>query len=262
MFIRYQHVRNAVILAAAVGLGVLGWRQCTAHRPSDIEPGPVTPVARKAPPVREVPPASQPASMPAAAAVMPRYVSAMRVASAMAAGPKVKDALGRGDPWKLNLYDDDGDGRWDRAKLDLDRDGSWDEKWTFKAGRWEREGGVSVWDGARWIRATQPRSPEQPPAAKQPPASTAPVPDRLLDLARVMLEGKAEGKKVKDLYQGQGLKANLYDDDGDGRWDRAKLDLDRDGKWDEKWTRKEGGLERKMEGGKILRHQAGGWVEK
>ena len=40
---------------------------------------------------------------------------------------------------KVNLYDHDRDGQWDRAKADLDRDGQWGEKYTLKAGTVERK---------------------------------------------------------------------------------------------------------------------------
>jgi len=59
--------------------------------------------------------------------------------------------LGPANPWKLNLYDDDRDGQWDRAKLDYDRDEIDDEKWNFKKGRWEKDGGATIWVGDRWV---------------------------------------------------------------------------------------------------------------
>ena len=64
---------------------------------------------------------------------------------------KGKDVLGSRSPWKLNLYDDNRDGRWERGKLDTNRDGVEDEKWNFKNGRWEKDGGASIWDGQNWI---------------------------------------------------------------------------------------------------------------
>ncbi len=51
----------------------------------------------------------------------------------------------------LNLYDDDRDGVWDRAKLDMNRNEVDDEKWTFKKGRWEKDGGATTWDGQSWV---------------------------------------------------------------------------------------------------------------
>jgi hypothetical protein len=44
---------------------------------------------------------------------------------------KIKDATGS-TPYKVNLYSDDGL-RWNRVKIDLDRDEKWDEKWTLAA---------------------------------------------------------------------------------------------------------------------------------
>ena len=35
-------------------------------------------------------------------------------------------------PYKINLYHDNGHESINRAKVDLDRDNKWDEKWTFK----------------------------------------------------------------------------------------------------------------------------------
>src|SRR5258708_3152542 len=46
-------------------------------------------------------------------------------------GDKLKDAA-RGKPYKLDLYKDAGSTTVDRAKLDLNRNGKWDEKYTFK----------------------------------------------------------------------------------------------------------------------------------
>lgn len=76
--------------------------------------------------------------------------AAMRIANAPAAKGKGKDVLGGRNPWKLNLYDDDNDGRWDRGKLDYNRDDIDDEKWNFKKGRWEKDGGSQIWDGTIW----------------------------------------------------------------------------------------------------------------
>ena len=42
--------------------------------------------------------------------------------------------------------------------------------------------------------------------------------------------------KLKDVTKGQAFKVNVYQDDGASSATRAKVDLDRDDKWDEKWT--------------------------
>jgi hypothetical protein len=51
----------------------------------------------------------------------------------------------------LNLYDDNNDGQWDRGKLDTNRDEVDDEKWNFKQGRWEKDGGAKIWNGENWV---------------------------------------------------------------------------------------------------------------
>jgi hypothetical protein len=76
----------------------------------------------------------------------------MKIATARAdRSGKGKDVLGGRSPWKLNLYDDNRDGVWDRAKLDTNRDEVDDEKWNFKKGRWEKDGGAMIWDGKDWV---------------------------------------------------------------------------------------------------------------
>jgi len=45
---------------------------------------------------------------------------------------KVKDAT-KGSSYKVNLYQDKGKATINRAKVDVDRDDVWDEKWTFKS---------------------------------------------------------------------------------------------------------------------------------
>lgn len=55
----------------------------------------------------------------------------------------------------------------------------------------------------------------------------------------------ASTDKVKDAFPGA-IKVNLYHDDKSGWFNRLKIDLDRDEKWDEKWT---------LAGGKVLKRQ-------
>ena len=51
---------------------------------------------------------------------------------------KLKDVT-KGLPYKVNVYQDDGNAVANRAKIDLDRDDQWDEKWTFKGGSISRK---------------------------------------------------------------------------------------------------------------------------
>jgi len=46
--------------------------------------------------------------------------------------------------------------------------------------------------------------------------------------------------KVKDAFPRESFKVNVYRDDNDPNWTRLKIDLDRDGKDDEKWDLKDG----------------------
>lgn len=46
--------------------------------------------------------------------------------------------------------------------------------------------------------------------------------------------------KVKDAFPGESFKVNVYRDDNGPNWTRLKIDLDRDGKDDEKWDLKDG----------------------
>ena len=46
---------------------------------------------------------------------------------------------------------------------------------------------------------------------------------------------QATGDKLKDALPREAFKVNLYADNGSATWNRLKIDLDRDEKWDEKW---------------------------
>ncbi|MBK9001436.1 MAG: hypothetical protein IPM35_37425 [Myxococcales bacterium] len=64
------------------------------------------------------------------------------------------------------------------------------------------------------------------------------------DVHRAVLAASKQnisGDKGKDALRGQAYKVNLYKDPGQTRVNRLKLDLDRDDKWDEKWTLEDGG---------------------
>ena len=54
-----------------------------------------------------------------------------RKPAARAKAPKIKDVF-PDRPYKVNLYEEDG--LLARAKIDLNRNGKWDEKWTFTPG--------------------------------------------------------------------------------------------------------------------------------
>lgn len=170
-----------------------------------------------------------------------------------AADDKLKDAVP--GPIKVNVYRE-GD-VWARAKVDLDRDDKWDEKWHIQGGvivreiapaddenyvqTWRRVG--DFWEGDA---ANQPGLPHPKEAAAAALAGAAtpglrPVDQDLLGLLKAPVQAK-----IKDATEGTPYKINLYSDGG-ARFERAKVDLDRDDKWDEKWTiGEDGAIERQV----------------
>ncbi len=173
-----------------------------------------------------------------------------------AADEKLKDAIP--GPIKVNVYRE-GD-LWARAKVDLDRDDKWDEKWHIQGDvvvreiapaddenylqTWRRVG--DFWEGDAANQPGLPHPKEALAAATDAPSAPAagalrPVDDDLLRLLQTPVQAK-----IKDATEGKPYKVNLYSDGG-ARFERAKVDLDRDDKWDEKWTIAEGGaIERQV----------------
>lgn len=91
-----------------------------------------------------------------------------------------------------------------------------------------------------------------PSAAPLPTPATAPTATAVTftdsmpvtDVHRAVLAASKQnisGDKGKDALPGRPYKVNLYKDPGQTRVNRLKLDLDRDDKWDEKWTLEDGG---------------------
>ena len=90
-------------------------------------------------------------------------------------------------------------------------------------------------------RPTTPERPVEKPATPSPAAAPQPQVDgpaeRDVDRAIMQWAGKNLGSdKIKDAVKNQSFKVNLYQDAGQSVMNRAKVDLDRDDKWDEKWT--------------------------
>lgn len=164
---------------------------------------------------------------------------------------KIKDAA-KGKAWKINVYADDGQ-RFNRLKIDLDRDEQDDETWTiFADGHIERK--VSSkdngsFDGAFRLEMSGWVDMQAPAAATAAPAATTTTTAgglRPVDRDMLALVGSLTPTgKVKDATKGKPYKINLYSDDGQ-RFNRAKVDLDRDDKWDESWTWKGSDIERQV----------------
>lgn len=168
---------------------------------------------------------------------------------------KIKDAA-KGRPWKINVYADDGQ-RFNRLKIDLDRDEQDDETWTVFADDHIERKASSRDDGSfdqsyrldmtGWVDMSPPASPPSSPPVSSLVSTPADV-EALRPIDRDMLslaEKLAPSAKVKDATKGKPYKINLYSDDGK-RFGRAKVDLDRDDKWDESWTWKGEIVERKV----------------
>jgi hypothetical protein len=156
---------------------------------------------------------------------------------------KIKDAT-RGQPFKVNAYSDD-KVRFNRLKLDLDRDNKDDETWTvFADGRIERK--VSTKDNGTynetyrlemsgWVDLSAPAPLPVAATTTTTTTSTGLPSSRAVDVAMANVLQLPVQEKIKDATKGEPFKINLYSDDNT-RFNRAKVDLDRDDKWDESWT--------------------------
>jgi hypothetical protein len=106
-------------------------------------------------------PAPQPAAAPPdGPSERPVDQAIMRYAGKSLGSDKIKDAT-KGRPYKVNLYQDAGKSTMNRAKVDLDRDDKWDEKWTFDGDAITRQVAPNdddnytetyMWDGNAWAK--------------------------------------------------------------------------------------------------------------
>ena len=238
---RYKTFRNLVATVAVAGVGAGAW--ALFSRGGHEAPKP------SAPPV--VAPSPAPAPEPAATQTptgdrQPLRSIDRRVLERLKSPvpEKVKDAFAA-DAIKVNLYQDAGKSLPNRVKLDLDRDDKFDEKWTVEGDRISREISSAdddqtydqrwLLDGETWAREGGAASASAPPPAA--PAATSgdalrPMDDEVLALARAGISGD----RVKDATAGKPYKVSLYRDAGQTGVNRLKIDLDRDDKWDEKWS--------------------------
>ncbi len=70
---------------------------------------------------------------------------------------------------------------------------------------------------------------------------------RKMDLDIVgLLSRPMNGNRIKDAFPASAYKVNIYKDDGFAQANRLKVDLDRDGKDDEKWTIEGAGADLKV----------------
>lgn len=167
-------------------------------------------------------------------------VTAIRSAAELSpVSGKAKDLSG-GLGIKVNVYRDAGQAENNRAKLDLDRDEKWDIKLDFEPGKVvahyapaDDEAYTETWislAGGPWRQ--EGAEPEAVPVEPMATPSMDPV-----DLALMKWVGQDLGTtKIKDATKGQPFKINVYQDAGNASANRAKIDLDRDDRWDIKVT--------------------------
>ena len=92
---------------------------------------------------------------------------------------------------------------------------------------------------------TTPVAPFTQTASPGPAPTTAGLRD--VDQDAMAFQGRALGtEKQKDVTSGKPYKINVYQDAGQPSANRLKIDLDRDDKWDEKWTFEPGKIARQV----------------
>jgi hypothetical protein len=164
-------------------------------------------------------------------------------------GTSKRKDVSAGQSYKINVYQDEGFSLANRAKVDLDRDDKWDEKWTWDEGTLSRQLApaddenytvTEQWSGDSWQAADSAAATD---AVADP---SLPSGDPVADAIMTHLGQALGSPKLKDTTSGQSFKVNVYQDEGFAIANRAKVDLDRDDKWDEKWTWDEGTVSRQI----------------
>lgn len=148
---KFTTFRNLIVCGAVSGVfGSLYFCGKSASPPADkpavvsTTPAQPTPVA-PSPPDTAKPKADDKAPSPAETAttksghalvpLRPGDEEVLRLLSQPPSGDKSKDAT-PGRPYKVNLYAEGG--KYVRAKVDLNRNGKWDEKWSIEEKNGER----------------------------------------------------------------------------------------------------------------------------
>lgn len=172
-------------------------------------------------------------------------------------GDKQKD-VSKGKPYKINVYRDAGHATVNRAKVDVNRNDKFDDKYTFEPDKITLEIAPADdevytqtyhWSGSSWQSAaaskkpagTTPATADTPTVAdgpKPPPAgATVDLPARDYDAEVIAWKDKSiAGDKEKDVSKGKAYKINVYKDAGQTNVNRVKVDVNRNEKFDEKYT--------------------------
>lgn len=250
-------LKHFLALVSCVGIAgiVLLVKACKSSEPPP-KPQDVV-VTAKPPEPTPAPPAPDPKPTPPASNEMtarPYDADVIAWSKKSISGDKVKDAS-KGKLYKINLYKDPGKQTVNRAKVDVNRNDKFDEKYTFEDGKItlevapaddEKYTKTYHWTGTGWLPegatpAPAERTPEQANAAKPPPPAEPIDPNNLRPRAwdaevLAWKDKSIPGDKEKDVSKGMSYKINVYKDAGHANVNRAKVDLDRDDKFDEKYT--------------------------
>jgi hypothetical protein len=145
--IKFTTFRNTVIAGAVALIGGIGW---LLFSPSDAQVQPAIPTVTNT--------ESGSVALPTSGDLRPVDRDILTYLTQAAKGDKVKDAFSN-QTYKVNFYRDSGS-TWSRLKIDLNRNGKWDEKWTLDNGRPDKREVASQdneqydqqyrWRGAHW----------------------------------------------------------------------------------------------------------------
>jgi hypothetical protein len=172
-------------------------------------------------------------------------------------GDKQKD-VSKGKPYKINVYRDAGHATVNRAKVDVNRNDKFDDKYTFEADKITLEIAPADdevytqtyhWSGSSWQSAaaskkpagTTPAGPDTPTVADgpkpTPSGAKVDLPARSYDAEVIAWKDKSiASDKEKDVSKGKAYKINVYKDAGQTNVNRVKVDTNRNDKFDEKYT--------------------------
>lgn len=161
-----------LLATIVVVLGIFGLTQACKSGHDDVPaPAPVVTAPRPAPTPTPAPVAPTPTpngsagsgaapSGPSDLAARPYDAEVIAWSKRSISGDKMKDAT-KGKPYKLNLYKDAGMATVNRAKLDLNRNEKFDEKYTFETSKItlqrapsddEQYSETYHWNGSGWTK--------------------------------------------------------------------------------------------------------------
>ncbi len=140
-------------------------------------------------------------------------------------GSLKKKDVSSGQLYKINVYQDEGHATANRAKVDLDRDDKWDlkidygETITRQVSTQDDEvyDLETFWTGKEW----------EVEGSRTVTTTTTTTP-----LVLTWMGKDLGAPKLKDVTKGEPYKINVYQDEGHATANRAKVDRDRDDKWD------------------------------